>query len=615
MRYLDLITDQPLVWGLFLVYLVGTSWLAWRGHKKTDDMTSFSIGRGDMSPFVVGITLAASIASTATFVINPGFVYVHGMSALMHLGVAAGLGIVLGLVVMSVGFRRIGEKTAAITLPQWIGQRYGSRAMAVFFAAINLLSLTFVVLIVGGISIVMQQVMGLTNLEALTITIVFVFSYIFIGGTYAHAYTNTLQGVIMVVVAAMILASGFKHMSGDMLSRIGEQDPNLLLLVNPSSSLFSSFFAVWVCGFVIGVALVCQPHIMSKALYVKTDRAVRQYLAVCISVSVLFSALLLVGLWARVAGIPPEALIDPATGAMRQDLVMAAYLAKTFSAGTLAFVTVAILAAGMSTLDGILVALSSIAANDLVLNLGHRRLASRTAEERSHFGHRASQVILVLMGIAAFAIALHPPKLLGIFGQLGVYGIVAASTVPILFGILFPKMGARAATAAAVTGNRPPSRALMARTLGNVERRGSEGTVGSVAQHDPRDRRHERDPARPAQPRRHRHLRPPLERHRRPHRPRVDTSGTLTSRLRREPALRGEGGGNRRGVVTVTQPSPTEAVGRTIPPGRFRRCRQKWPNRWQILYRRTTLRALPGTRRLAVRKMQKCSALGRSDDE
>ncbi|MDX1583804.1 MAG: hypothetical protein R3338_09420 [Thermoanaerobaculia bacterium] len=455
MRYIDLIAQQPLVWGLFLFYVAGTFWLAWRGHRKTDDIVSFSVGRGDMSPFVVGVTLAASIASTATFVINPGFVYVHGISALMHLGVAAGTGIILGLVVMSVGFRRIGEKTAAITLPQWIGQRYGSRTLTVFFALINLLSLTFVVLIVGGISIVMQQVMGLTNLEALTVTIVFVFSYIFLGGTYAHAYTNTLQGIIMVFVTLLILGSGLKHMSngiGPMMARIGEQDPNLLLAINPESSLFSSAFAIFVCGFVIGFALVCQPHIMTKALYVKTDRAVWQYLGVCIAVSVLFTSLLLVGLWARVAGIPPDALLDPATGALRQDLVMAAYLAKTFSAGTLAFVTVAILAAGMSTLDGILVALSSIAGNDLVLNLGHRRLASRTEEERRHFGHRASQVILVAMGIVAFAIALHPPKLLGIFGQLGVYGIVAASTVPILFGILFPRAGARVATAAAITG-------------------------------------------------------------------------------------------------------------------------------------------------------------------
>jgi SSS family solute:Na+ symporter/sodium/pantothenate symporter len=451
MRYLDLIASNPLVWALFLTYVVATSWLAWKGHKKTTDMASFSIGRGDMPAWVVGITLAASIASTATFVINPGFVYVHGISALMHLGVAAGLGITTGLIVMSVGFRRIGAKTAAITLPQWVGNRFGSRPLAIFFAAINLLSLTFVVLIIGGISIVMQQVMGLTNLEALVFTIVFVFSYIFVGGTYAHAYTNTLQGLIMTVVTVIILASGLRYLGdglGPFLAKIGQKDPNLLLIVNPTSALFSSTFSIFVCGFVIGFALVCQPHIMTKALYVKSDREVWKYLGVCFGVSILFTSLLLIGLWAHLASIPAAALIDPATGAFRQDLVVAAYLATTFGPVTLALVSIAILAAGMSTLDGILVALSSIASNDIVMNL----VRSGTEDQRRRLGHRVSQGILVVMGGIAFWLALHPPRLLGIFGQLGVYGIVAASAVPILFGILFPSMGKHAATAAAAAG-------------------------------------------------------------------------------------------------------------------------------------------------------------------
>ena len=115
---LSFITDRPLIWGLFVLYLVATSALAYIGHKKTTDIKSFAVGAGDMNPIIVGITLAASIASTATFVINPGFVYVHGMSAVMHLGVAAGSGIVIGLLVMSLGFRRVGKKTAAVTLPQ-----------------------------------------------------------------------------------------------------------------------------------------------------------------------------------------------------------------------------------------------------------------------------------------------------------------------------------------------------------------------------------------------------------------------------------------------------------------------------------------------------------------
>ncbi len=454
MRYIDLIMDNPLIWGIFLAYIIATSALAYIGHKKTTDIASFAVGAGDMHPAVVGITLAASIASTATFVINPGFVYVHGVSALMHFGVAAMIGIAAGLLVMSVGFRRVGQRTRALTLPQWVGTRYDSTAMTILFACINLLSLTFVVLIVGGLSIVMQQTLGLTNTESILLIIGFVFSYIFVGGTYAHAYTNTLQGVIMVIIAAIIVASGFDLLAGgpDAISTtLAATDPNLTKMTNPESSLYGSFFSVWVCGVVIGFALVSQPHIMIKALYVKEDADVWKYLGVCIVVSIVFTSLLLVGLYAHLEGMPREMFVDPATGNFRQDMVMAVYITETFGPVLVSVIMVALMAAGMSTLDGILIALSSIAANDLFLNLTRDNvLADKTEDERARIAHRAGQVILVGLGVATFFIALHPPELLGIFGQLGVYGIVAASLAPILMGILFEGIDRRAVMAASV---------------------------------------------------------------------------------------------------------------------------------------------------------------------
>lgn len=461
MRYLDLFAENPLVWSLFLGYLIVTTVLAYIGSQKTDGIASFAIGKGDMHPAVVGITLAASIASTATFVINPGFVYVHGLSALLHFGAAAGTGIVGGLLVLSLGFRRIGTDTKALTLPQWLGNRYASKAMTIFFAAVNLLTVMFVVLIVGAISIVMQRTLGLTNFESVTLTIGFVFSYIFLGGTYAHAYTNTLQGFIMAIIAAIIVASGFHLLAGgweSVMTTLGATDPNLTKMANPAPlfdqfPLYSSFFSVWIAGLVIGFALVSQPHILIKVLYVDSDEKMWKSLGVCIAVFTVFTALLLVGFYAHLMQIPVEQFMDPATGTFDQDSVLTVYVTEAFSPTMVAIIAVALLSAGMSTLDGILIALSSIAANDLFLNLTEDNLlADKSDEQKSHIAHRAGQVILIAMGITTFVLALNPPELLGIFGQLGVYGIIAASAVPILGGILFKDMGRKPMFAAAFAG-------------------------------------------------------------------------------------------------------------------------------------------------------------------
>jgi len=456
MQFFQMVSEHPYAWGLFVAYLIGTSYLAWLGHKKTDDLGSFALGEGDMGPIVVGVTLAASIASTATFVINPGFVYVHGLSAFLHFGVAAGAGIVAGLVLLSLGFRHLGETNDALTLPQWIGECYESKAMTTFFAGVNLLYLMFVVLIVGALSIVMQETLGLSNTVSLVVIIGFVFSYIFVGGTYAHAYTNTLQGIFMTVIAAVVVASGFHLVAGgweSVASSLAAQDPQLIASVNPSSELFGSTFSVYVAGFVIGFALISQPHILIKTLYVDTDRDMWKSIAVCVAVFAVFTALLLVGFYARLMEIPHEAFIDPTTGEFRQDRVVTVYVTEAFPGYMVGIISVTLLAAGMSTLDGILIALSSIVANDLFLNLTESNLLSDHSEdEKSHTAHRVGQGILVVFGLLTFLIAMDPPELLGIFGQVGTYGVVAAAAVPIVGGIFVPDVTKYTMFPAAVVG-------------------------------------------------------------------------------------------------------------------------------------------------------------------
>ena len=447
---MSIFADHTLAWSLFAGYLLFTSWLAYLGHKKTEDLSSFALGKGDMHPVIMGVTLATAIASVATFVVNPGFVYVHGLSALLHLGVAAALGMFSALLIISFGFQRIGKTNSALTLPQWIGQRYKSRAMTIFFAAINFMSLTFVVLIVGALSLVMQQTLGLSPTAASLLIIGFVFSYIFIGGTYAHAYTNTLQGIIMTVIAAIIVFSGLPLLTegfGAISEQLAAVDPALLGRFNPDGQLFGGFFSVYIAGFIIGFALVCQPHVIIKALYVEDRESLWKGLGVYFVVSIVFLGILLVGLYAHLVGIGPPSEVD-------QDAVLILYVIESFGPVMVAIISVALLSAGMSTLDGILIALSSIAANDFFLNLTRdNMLAEKSEEERHRIAHRVGQLMLIAMGIATFVItALAPPDVLAIFGQIGVYGIVATSCVPILFGIVFPDIDRRAVFAAAIAG-------------------------------------------------------------------------------------------------------------------------------------------------------------------
>ncbi|MFK8052179.1 MAG: hypothetical protein AB8F65_04350 [Woeseiaceae bacterium] len=427
-------------WILFCIYLIATAYLGWVGYRRTRGFGSFAIGNAAMNPFVVGITLAASTASAATFIINPGFIYIDGFSAWFHLVPGLVIGLTTMLFVLSVRFRKIGVGQGALTIPDWIGKRYGSRWFSLYFAFLSLLSFAFVVLLVGGISIVMQPLLGISNVTALIITLVFVTGYVFIGGTYAHVLTNLLQGSLMIVITILVLGSClWSVVSSDVnvVEALRASDPYLLSPVKPDARLFGDVFTIYVAGFVIGAVLACQPHVLTKALYVKSDRDVRRYLWVFAFVFTLFALLVSVGFVSHLI-IDPVELMDSTTGAIRQDLVMTVYLKNVFPDWLFTIVAVVLLAAAMSTLDGLLVSLSTITANDLFLNLlSLKQNKEYDEKKRMQWAMHAGHIVLVLSAIGAFVINLSPPRLLGIFGQVGVYGLAVALAPPLLAGVLF----------------------------------------------------------------------------------------------------------------------------------------------------------------------------------
>lgn len=406
---------------LSIAYVALVFWLSWIGMRRTRDIRGFSIGNKDMNPYLIGITLAASIASTATFVINPGFVYSHGLSAYIHYGLAGSLGILTAFLVLTRGFLRLGESSRALTIPQWILHRYNHRGLSLFFACINLLSITFVVLILVGCSLLLTGLFPVEQKTALVLVLLFVFAYVLMGGTYAHAYTNTLQGLMMLVITLILFVQGWKYFEGDPLAALHTVSADYAAAFNRGSDLYFDFFSVFVSGFVVTFALMLQPHILTKVLYLRSERDIGKFIGTTVVVGTVFTLMLMIGFYARLAGLEVPA----------QDTVVREYLLHEFGSSVwgeyvLVLIFLTLLAAGMSTLDGILVSLSAMVVNDIVQPL----------LGPSGSGLLLSRVVLVLVGLVAVVLAWNPPPLIGLFAQKGVYGLAAASIVPILFGVL-----------------------------------------------------------------------------------------------------------------------------------------------------------------------------------
>jgi len=439
-------SETFLPWVLLILYAAVIVFLAWRNRQRSTDIESFSVGSRRVPPFFVGLSLAANMTSVATFVINPGLIHAYGWAGVVGYGMAAPLGIFIGLVVTSKRFRRVGDRFTVLTVPQWLGERYGDRRLTVFFAFASMLQITFLVLIVTALVLVLMSVLQIGMWPALLMVVIFTFGYILFGGASLHIWSNSVQAMTMLAVAAILLASGAAVFGDGLAGFFGRLDavaPHYGSMTNPDSLLFRDLFEVVVANFIIGLAIIMQPHIISKSLYLRSERDVNTYLATAMVAGTVFTAVLLVGLYARIE----------LGGDFQPDRVVAEYITTSFAPGLRAFVMLGVLAAGFSTLEGVILALSTIFGNDFYGTIARARGVA--AERLQGQLLRVGRIFLIALAPITLVLAwrqiVAPSLSVAIFAQNGIYGLFAATFAPVLFGIFSKRASAPLAFAAATT--------------------------------------------------------------------------------------------------------------------------------------------------------------------
>ncbi len=428
-----------------VAYAILTLYIVYHGAKKTKDIKDFTLGAG-FSPVVVGLSLAASITSAATFIINPGFVALYGWSAFLAMSVVLPIALFISLVVLSKSFRKYGASQQAMTMAQWIGKRYDSRAFSYFMVGASLLLITFIVLICVGLTKVIAGALGADELTVLIVVVIFVFGYTMFGGANSMVYTNTIQAILMIVVALILILSGNEYLSNGIdafWDKLAALDPKLVGAYNDSSPLFRDWFEVILCNFVVGIAIVCQPHIITKSLMLKSDKDVNKFLAVTIIVETLFFMVLFAGFYARL--MFPDLTLDGQP--MMMDGILTAYVVKRFTTGVGLLVVLGLIAAGLSTLEGLVQSVSASITNDLIVPL-------KKWEGQTKRINATNKVVVIVMALVSILISyqqlIHPNLSVGILAQNGVYAYFSMAFVPVLFGIFFINTPKQAAFGAAI---------------------------------------------------------------------------------------------------------------------------------------------------------------------
>lgn len=421
--------------GLILFFVV-------RGALRTKNVADYALGTVNFSPYMVGLSLAASMTSAATFIINPGFIAYYGISGVISMAIMLPIGALVSLYVLTKGFRKYGQTVKALSLAQWIGSRYQSKGFALYFGFLSLLLIAFIVLICVGLTSVLSKSLHIEPLYVLIAMVVFVFSYMMFGGANSMVYTNTIQGFLKIAIGIILLLSGYELVTGGLLTKLETIDPLLVQAYNPQSPLFRDFFEVVICQLIVGVAIICQPHILTKSLLLKKEEDTNKYLFTGIIIQAFFFSVVVVGLFARV--LFPDLTYQGQP--LKVDSVMSAYVLERFSPLVGLLVIVGLISSGLSTLEGLIQSISTTITNDILKHFFGDELM------KSVWVNRLVIVVLAIISIyLSYSQIVSPNLSVGIFAQTGVYAYFSAAFVPVLFGTFLKKTPALVVIIASIT--------------------------------------------------------------------------------------------------------------------------------------------------------------------
>ncbi|HVL66925.1 MAG TPA: sodium/solute symporter [Vicinamibacterales bacterium] len=409
---------------------------AWEGARGTRGVADYYVGGRRMGGIALGLSFFATYSSTNSFVGFAGQSYAYGAPWLL-LAPMIVVFCVLAWTVIAPRLRTVTQELGSLTIPDFIGFRFDSRAARVLAAAIVLFSSFFYLTAVfKGAGTTLAAFLDVGYQPAVWIFFAIVMAYTAVGGFISVVKTDAVQGVIM-IAAALLLFGGTVSAAGGIgaLGAVSRMDASRHLFTWDAAMPFPVLLGVLISG---TIKLVVEPRQLSRFYALRDARAVRHGAWIAtLSFLAVYALLVPIGLYARVIypdGVPNTDAIVPML-LTRPDI---------FHPAVSAFMLVALVAAAMSSVDSVLLVMAATFHRDLVALVRPAR-TDRAAV-------RATAAYVALFALVTTLIALNPPgEIVTLTSFSG--SLYAGCFLPVLlFGLYSRRGDGRAAIASMAAG-------------------------------------------------------------------------------------------------------------------------------------------------------------------
>ena len=408
------------------------------GRRQTDSVAGYVAADRSFGLLVMYFVTGASVFSAFAFLGGPGWAYSRGAAAFYILAYGA-----LGMAPFYwIGPRvaKLGRKHGFVTQAQLITGRFPSRNLSALIALLSLIAFVpYVTLQMRGAGIVIEAVtdghvpIWLGSAVAYGIVIAYVLS----AGAMAVGWTNTFQGIFMVVIAwslGLYLPIALYGGIGEMFTQILTERPELLdppgltAAGEPWSwGAYSTFILVSAVG------LMMWPHLFMKAFTAKDDDTLRRTVILFPTFQLFLIPVFLIGFSGVLfPGSPPSS--DFILPFMILETDLPALVVGLFCAGALS--------ASMSTGDALLHASASVFVED-----GIQQFVDLDEQTQ----RRMMQGLVLLTGAIAYVFAQDPESSLVLL-LASAYGIIAQFAPPVVAALYWRRATTRGVMAGLIAG-------------------------------------------------------------------------------------------------------------------------------------------------------------------
>ncbi|WOI57972.1 sodium:solute symporter family protein [Palleronia sp. LCG004] len=420
------------------VYVAISCLVAWLSRRSAagplSSMSDYFLGGRTMGGVVSALSYSATTYSAFMMVGLAGLTYRGGVGALgFEIVYFAGVSLVA---VFGPRFWRVGRRFGFVTPSEMLGHRYGSPALAVVS---GLLALVFLIpysaVQLSGVGYLLSGMSGGAipfGAGIVTATILaIVFSYV--AGIRSVMWTDSLQALFMLVASVAVAAVVVSQLGGffGMFARLSEEQPALLQVPGPGLFSFTTFLGLTLPWFFFAIS---NPQVSQRLFMPASLGALRRMLLIFLCFGLVYT--LVTVIWGFSAALAFPGLDNP-------DLATATLLSSDYVPPILGvIVMVGILAAAVSTIDSILLTLSSIFARDVWGNLAGDRGDARQLA--------TGKIVIPVISALALGFAAMELSMIAILSVAASTGLVVA--VPAIVGAFFWRSGTGAGAIASILG-------------------------------------------------------------------------------------------------------------------------------------------------------------------